>query len=101
MIPPMFDMTGRVALVTGSTKGIGRSTVEQFVLHGSSVTVTGRNPDDCKQVADDLNRKAGREAAWGYAFDFTKLDEVHAVVDAHIEHWGKLDTLVGNAYVTA
>ncbi|MBV9996736.1 MAG: SDR family oxidoreductase [Caulobacteraceae bacterium] len=101
MIPPMFDMTGRVALVTGSTKGIGRSIAEQFVQHGAKVTVTSRRPEDCRALAEHLNETAGREVAWHYAFDFTKLEEVHALVDAAVARWGKLDTLVGNAYVTA
>lgn len=101
MIPPMFDMSGRVALITGATRGIGRSIANQFVLHGASVTVTGRSNEECVRTAEEINTRAGRQAAWPCAFDLTRLEDVYKAVDAAIQRWGKLDTLVGNAYTTA
>lgn len=100
-LPPMFDLTGRKALVTGSTRGIGRAVAEQMVLHGASVTITGRDPDECRAVAAEINRCAQRAAAWACAFDMVDLAQVHRVVDQSVDHWGGLDILVGNAFASA
>lgn len=101
MIPPMFDLTGRKALVTGSTRGIGRAIADQLVQHGACVTVTSRNADECRATAAEINAAAGREAAWGCAFDIGDIAQIHHVVDASVAHWGGMDILVGNAFASA
>ncbi|MBV9840900.1 MAG: SDR family NAD(P)-dependent oxidoreductase [Sphingomonadaceae bacterium] len=98
---PMFDMTGRVALVTGATRGIGRCIVEQYVQHGARVVVNSRKPADCEAVAEAVNRDAGRDAAWPCAFDFSDQAAIEDGADRAVAHWDRLDTLGGNAYVTA
>jgi NAD(P)-dependent dehydrogenase (short-subunit alcohol dehydrogenase family) len=97
----MFDLTGRKALVAGSNRGIGRAIAEQLVLHGASVTVSGRNADESSAAAAEINAKAGREAAWGCAFDMGDLGQIHNLVDQSVAHWGGLDILVGNAFASA
>jgi NAD(P)-dependent dehydrogenase (short-subunit alcohol dehydrogenase family) len=98
---PMFDMTGRVALITGATRGIGRCVAEQYVRHGARVIVNSRKLADCEAVAEAINRDAGHGAAWPCAFDFSDQASIEGGVDRAIAHWDMLDTLVGNAYVTA
>ena len=54
----LFDLTGRVALVTGGTRGIGRSIAEGFALAGASVVVASRKPDACEQTAEELRARS-------------------------------------------
>ena len=55
MIPEMYDLSGKVALVTGSTKGIGRSIAEQMARHGAKVVVSSRKAEACDAVASEIN----------------------------------------------
>ena len=61
MVNPLFDMTGKVALITGSTKGIGRSIAEEMARLGAKVVISSRKADACEQVANDL-KEQGYEA---------------------------------------
>ena len=58
---PLFDMTGKVALITGSTKGIGRSIAEEMARLGAKVVISSRKADACEQVANEL-KEQGYEA---------------------------------------
>jgi len=100
-LPPMFDMTGRTALIVGASRGIGRSIAEQFVLHGARVILSSRSQADCEALAAELNAASGREAAKACAFDFGDVTSIRDGVKQAVACWGVLDTLVGNAYVTA
>ena len=59
----LFDLTGKVALVTGSTKGIGEAIVHRFAEHGAKVVVSSRKADACEKVAGDINKERGKEVA--------------------------------------
>ena len=59
----LFDLSGKVALVTGSTKGIGEAIVHRMAEHGANVVVSSRKADACEKVAADINKAQGREAA--------------------------------------
>ena len=63
MASSLFDLSGRVAIVTGSSKGIGREIAEQMAAHGASVVVSSRTQADCDTVAQSINEREGREAA--------------------------------------
>ncbi|MBV9694944.1 MAG: SDR family NAD(P)-dependent oxidoreductase, partial [Alphaproteobacteria bacterium] len=59
----LFDLSGKVALVTGSTKGIGEAIVHRFAEHGAKVVVSSRKADACDKVASDINKARGAEVA--------------------------------------
>jgi NAD(P)-dependent dehydrogenase (short-subunit alcohol dehydrogenase family) len=69
----LFDLTGRVALVTGSSRGIGRAIAERLAQHGANVVVSGRNVDAAQTVADQINAKgAGYGRARAFAANVTR-----------------------------
>jgi NAD(P)-dependent dehydrogenase (short-subunit alcohol dehydrogenase family) len=84
-IPELFDLTGRVALVTGGSRGLGREMVLAFAAQGADVVITSRKVDACQRLADEVEASTGRRAlAYG----------------CHVGHWHELDGLVGAAYRT-
>ena len=68
----LFDLSGKVALVTGSTKGIGEAIVHRLAEHGAKVVVSSRKADACEKVAGDINKERGAIAA-GLAADMIAL----------------------------
>ena len=91
-----LGLAGRVALVTGSSRGIGRATAVAFGREGARVVVTYRNDRDrAEAVADDV-REAGGEAMVVH-FDLASDDSIRAAVDATLERWDGIDVLVNNA----
>lgn len=95
MTNPLFDMTGKVALITGSTKGIGRSIAEEMARLGAKVVISSRKADVCEQVAGEL--KAQGFEAVAIPCHVGKKDQLQNLVDKTIETWGKIDVLVCNA----
>jgi NAD(P)-dependent dehydrogenase (short-subunit alcohol dehydrogenase family) len=91
-----FDLTGKVAIVTGSTKGIGRAMVSGLAAAGASVVVSSRKQDLCDAVARDVRSEAGG-AVLGLACHVGEWDAVPAFVDAVVAHFGRIDVLVNNA----
>lgn len=95
MSNPLFDMTGKVALITGSTKGIGRSIAEEMARQGAKVVISSRKAEVCEQVASEL--KAEGFEAIAIPCHVGKKDQLQNLVDKTIEAWGKIDVLVCNA----
>lgn len=95
MSNPLFDMTGKVALITGSTKGIGRSIAEEMARQGAKVVISSRKAEVCEQVAGELNAE-GFEAI-AIPCHVGKKDQLQNLVDKTIDTWGKIDVLVCNA----
>jgi meso-butanediol dehydrogenase / (S,S)-butanediol dehydrogenase / diacetyl reductase len=91
-------MTGKVALVTGSTRGIGRATAIRFAAEGASVIITGRTIDAGQAVEAEI-RDAGGEATF-VPTDLSNEDDVIAMVRAAVDSYGSLTTLVNNAAPT-
>jgi NAD(P)-dependent dehydrogenase (short-subunit alcohol dehydrogenase family) len=89
----MFDLTGKVAIVTGSTRGIGRAIAEAFVAAGASVVVSSENSAETREVAAVIG-------AHGIACDVTDQAALAALVDRTIAQYGGLDILVCNAGIT-
>ena len=91
----LFDLTGRVAIVTGGTRGIGLAIAEGFVAAGAKVAVASRKPDACREVAAALVAAGGE--AIGVPTHLGDLDAGKALVAATVERFGRLDVVVNNA----
>jgi NAD(P)-dependent dehydrogenase (short-subunit alcohol dehydrogenase family) len=91
----LFDLTGRVAIVTGGTRGIGRSIAEGFVAAGAKVVVASRKADACAETETHLAGLGGE--ALGVPTHLGDLDAVAALVDRTMERFGRLDIVVNNA----
>ncbi|MDP9414432.1 MAG: SDR family oxidoreductase [Pseudomonadota bacterium] len=90
----------KVAIVTGSTSGIGRAAAERFAREGAHVLVTGRSKDEGEAVATALNDTALRDGTGEAAFvaaDASSSEGVREVVAAAVQRWGRVDLLVNNA----
>jgi 3-oxoacyl-[acyl-carrier protein] reductase len=88
----MTDLTGKVAIVTGSTKGIGRAIAEHLVRVGASVVVNARSAGDVEAVADALG-----DCALGVVTDVGDPNQCQRLIDETVERFGRLDILVNNA----
>jgi NAD(P)-dependent dehydrogenase (short-subunit alcohol dehydrogenase family) len=94
-----FDLTGKVAVVTGSTRGIGRAMAQGLAEAGASVVISSRNQDLCDQVAAEVEAATGA-AAFGRACHVGEWDAVPDFVDAVVERFGRIDVLVNNAGIS-
>jgi NAD(P)-dependent dehydrogenase (short-subunit alcohol dehydrogenase family) len=97
----LFDLTGKVAVVTGSTKGIGEAIAHRLAEHGAMVAVSSRKADACEAVAADINKSIGkgREVATPIACNISYKEQLQNLVDKTRAKWGKIDILVCNAAV--
>lgn len=93
----LFDLSGKVAIVTGSTKGIGKAIAEIFSEAGAKVTISSRKADMCEQVAGAINAGGGK--ALSQPCNISRKEELRALVDATLNEWGRIDILVCNAAV--
>jgi NAD(P)-dependent dehydrogenase (short-subunit alcohol dehydrogenase family) len=93
----LFDLTGKVAMVTGSTRGLGEVTAKALAKAGADVAVCGRNRADLDRVSAAI-KDLGRNSS-GFALDVTLKDNVHEGVEQILKHFGKVDILVNNAGV--
>jgi len=91
----LFDLSDRVAIVTGGTRGIGRSIAEGLALAGAKVAVASRKADACAETERALVARGGD--AIGVPTHMGELDALRALVDITIDRFGRLDILVNNA----
>lgn len=93
----LFDLSGKIAFITGATKGIGRATANAFADHGATIAITGRKEADAFAAAAEINQRAGRKAAIGLAADLLDPASLISAYDAAITRFGRVDVLICNA----
>jgi NAD(P)-dependent dehydrogenase (short-subunit alcohol dehydrogenase family) len=93
----MFDLTGKVAIVTGSSKGIGRAIAEAMARAGAKVVISSRKAEACEEVAKAL-RDESRDAV-AIPCHIAKRADVEALIQQTRQRWGQIDVLVCNAAV--
>jgi NAD(P)-dependent dehydrogenase (short-subunit alcohol dehydrogenase family) len=93
------DLTGKVALVTGGTRGLGRAMVSALAANGADVVVTSRDAEACRAVAKQLSAESGRRA-FARACHVGRWDEIGGLVDDVYAKMGRVDVLVNNAGIS-
>lgn len=93
----MFDLTGQVAVITGSSRGIGRAIAEAMAGAGARVVVSSRKPAACEAVVEAIGRSGGEALA--VPCNVAERSQLETLVDRTVGHWGHLDILVCNAAV--
>jgi NAD(P)-dependent dehydrogenase (short-subunit alcohol dehydrogenase family) len=93
----LFDLTGEVAVITGSSRGIGRAIAHRMAEHGASVVVSSRKQDACEEAAAAINAAVGREAAVAVAANISSKEALQGLADAALTRFGQVTALVCNA----
>ena len=92
----LFDLTGKVALVTGGSRGLGRAMVLAFAAAGADVVIASRKLDACRETADEVQRATGRRAL-PVACHVGYWDQVETLAETAYREFGRVDVLVNNA----
>ncbi len=93
----LFDLSGKTAVVTGSSRGIGLAIVERMAEQGARVVVSSRNIEPCRDVAASINAKYGDGRAIAVAANISSKDHIARLVDETMRAFGRIDILVCNA----
>jgi NAD(P)-dependent dehydrogenase (short-subunit alcohol dehydrogenase family) len=93
----LFDLTGKVAVITGSSRGIGRAIAERLAEHGAKVVVSSRKLEACEEVVSGIKQAGGE--AFAHACNIARKEDLQTLVNATIQKWGGVDVLVCNAAV--
>lgn len=91
----LFNVDGKVAIITGASRGIGQSIAEEFAKAGAKVVVSSRKQDAVDAVAEAINQAGG--TAIGVAAHNGDKEALYALVDKTVEHYGRVDIIVNNA----
>jgi NAD(P)-dependent dehydrogenase (short-subunit alcohol dehydrogenase family) len=93
----LFDLTDQVAVITGSTRGIGYAIATRMAEHGAKVVISGRKADAVERVRDEIRARGGQ--ALGVVCHIGRREDLDELVRATVAEWGRIDTLVCNAAV--
>jgi NAD(P)-dependent dehydrogenase (short-subunit alcohol dehydrogenase family) len=97
MVHSLFDLSGQVALITGSSRGIGKAIAEQMAAAGAKVVISSRKQEACDEVRDEIKARGGE--AISIACNISRKEEVEGLVKATLGQMGRIDILVCNAAV--
>ncbi len=98
-MPGLFDLTGKVTLLTGASRGMGLAMARALARHGARVVVSSRKQEGVDAAAAEINAAVGADRAIGIACNIAHKDQLRALVDATRDRVGPIDVLVGNAGV--
>jgi len=93
----LFSLTGKVAVITGSTKGIGKAIAERMAEQGAKVVISSRKAGPCDEVAAAINAKHGAGTAIAVPANISSKEQLKNLVDETNRQFGKIDVLVCNA----
>ena len=93
----LFDLAGKVAIITGSSRGIGRAIAEAYADAGAKVVISSRRQPACEAVADAINARHGEERAVAIAASISDKAALEALVAETRQRFGRIDILVCNA----
>lgn len=91
----LFDLTGKIALVSGASRGIGEAIAKLLAAHGAHVICSSRKADGCARVAEEIQAAGGKASA--FACHVGEMDQIDALVEHVKNEHGRLDILVNNA----
>lgn len=93
----LFDLTGKTAIITGSSRGIGKAIAEAMADQGARVVISSRKPGPCEEVAAEINKKHGDGTAIAVPANISSKEDLQAMVDETNKSFGKIDIVVCNA----
>ena len=93
----LFDMTGKIAVITGSSRGIGKAIADEMAVHGAKVVISSRKADACDLVTNAINAKHGAGTAITVPANISSKESLQKLVDETIKAFGRIDALVCNA----
>jgi NAD(P)-dependent dehydrogenase (short-subunit alcohol dehydrogenase family) len=93
----LFTLQGKVAIITGSSRGIGKAIAERMAEHGAKVVISSRKPEPCAEVAAAINKTHGAGSAISIPANISSKDELKHLVDETTRQLGKVDIVVCNA----
>jgi NAD(P)-dependent dehydrogenase (short-subunit alcohol dehydrogenase family) len=96
MVPQLFNLTGKVALVTGGSKGLGKAMARGLAEAGADIVISSRHEDELRQAIDEIMQGTGRRGSYLVA-DMTKRDQVKQLAKTAVERMGRVDILINNA----
>lgn len=94
-IKKIFDLSGRIAIVTGAAGGLGKIITFSLTAYGAQVVLASRNLEKLKQLEDEVKRLGGE--AFAISIDITKEDHVDRMIDETMKRFGKIDILINNS----
>jgi NAD(P)-dependent dehydrogenase (short-subunit alcohol dehydrogenase family) len=93
----LFDLTGKVAVVTGSSRGIGRAIALRLAEHGAKVVISSRKAEACAAVVAEIDARYGAGRAVAIAANISSKEDLRHLADAATQHLGAIDILICNA----
>ena len=93
----LFDLTGKSAIITGSSRGIGKAIAYRLAEHGANVVVSSRKLDACQEAANEINELVGRKAAIAIPANIAAKEALQNLVDETNRAYGKIDICICNA----